>query len=132
MKVQMRTLFAKHFKNFPQQDRTLIVQFILHLQEHGKTNLVGRWKNSNEVDNDDPNWMDKVTYANKHKLYHYHIGIPQYDKTKGVGQYTSEYMIHFQWYKELDEVWLADYGPHPFAMPTEHYLDVAKEKYETN
>ncbi|WP_460036513.1 hypothetical protein [Mannheimia haemolytica] len=43
----------------------------------------------------DPYWAEKVAKAQKYSLWHYHIGIPEYDTSQGFGNYTSEYILHY-------------------------------------
>lgn len=40
------------------------------------TVLRGKDVNSDNVPHDDAKWLEKVRYAQKHALRHYHIGIP--------------------------------------------------------
>lgn len=79
MKVIFSQKFANHYQNYLKKDQDKINQFIYHVSLHGLTNLTGRNKSSDNVPRDDPNWAEKVAYAQKHKLWHYHIGIPSYD-----------------------------------------------------
>lgn len=47
---------------------------------------------SANVHKDDPNWSDKVAYAQKYQLWHYHIGIPEYRLSRH-GDFVSEYIF---------------------------------------
>ncbi len=71
----------KEMLNFPESDLDIIAEFIDHLKQYGFTGLEGRNKSSDEVPTDDPQWREKVAYAQQHNLWHYHIGIPNYQIT---------------------------------------------------
>lgn len=78
MEVRFGQFFTQHFKNFPKADQIKIADFISYVQTHGLNDLPGRNKPSHEVPTDNPNWSEIVAYAQKYKLWHYHIGIPCY------------------------------------------------------
>lgn len=69
---------------------------------------------------DDPNWRDKVSQAKRYQLWHYHIGIPNYQQSPN-GYATSEYVLHYM--KGVDDITLVYMSPHPpFESPDERYL----------
>lgn len=79
--------------------------------------LKGKLVNSDNVPTSDPDWLKKVQYAQQHKLYHYHIGIPFYQDS-GKGYYTSEYVVHFQKLSDT-HIKLVDFSYHPpMNLPT--------------
>ncbi len=122
IQVYLNPQFAKELQRFPIKDQEKIANFILHIRNYGFVGLAGRNKNSDEVDKDDPEWLDKVTYAQKYNLWHYHIGIPKYDTTKGCGDWTSEYIIHYVMQENF--VTLVDFNCHPpFKLPSKNYLE---------
>lgn len=113
-------MFQKHYANFPSKDRLKIAQFIHHLENFGFDGLKGRNKSSADVSVSDPDWSSKLSYAKTHHLWHYHIGIPDYQLPKQ-GDHTSEYVLHYVRYD--DEIILVDMSPHPpFALPSIEYL----------
>lgn len=115
-------LFEKHYQNFPQRDKEYIARFIAHILTQGFSGLEGRNKQSDDVLFSDPDFVKKVEYATNNHLWHYHIGILQYDLTKPYGDRTSEYILHYQRLGEV--VKIVDYSPHPpFQLPTENYLE---------
>jgi hypothetical protein len=81
-------------KELPDSDK--VTYFITEYLNNGWSgNLLGRNKPSWDVPTDDPEWLNKVTYARKHNLYHYHVGIPTYTLSS-YGDLTSEWIIHYQ------------------------------------
>ena len=62
-----------------QPDAIKVVNFISEYLHNGwHVNLKGKNVSSENVPYGTPNWHQKVRYAQKHKLHHYHIGIPTY------------------------------------------------------
>ena len=83
--------------------------------------LPGKNVSSDNVPHDDAKWLEKVQYAQKHALNHYHIGIPFYVDS-GKGYLTSEYVIHYQQLAP-DHIKLVDMSWHPpLSLPAESYL----------
>lgn len=121
LSVNFGALFINRFNNFPVKDQQKIFDFTQHLQVHGFGGLPGRNKASTDVDTDDHLFMEKVRYAREHSLYHYHIGIPEYDETKRVGDWTSEYILHYKYLG--DKVTILDLDSHPpFTLPDKKFL----------
>lgn len=121
IKVVVAPLFAKHLKNFPKADREKIRIFAEHIENTGFVGLIGRNKNSDNVPTDDPNWSKKVAYAQKHRLWHYHIGVPTYNDDKPDGDKTSEYVLHY--ILNDHQIILVDMSAHPpFELPSEQAL----------
>lgn len=119
--VKIGIKIGKEIPNFPIEDKAKIRQFITYVQQHGLINLAGRNKPSHEVPTDDPDWREKVAYAQRHHLWHYHIGIPCYDADSGEGDKTSEYLLHY--IRGEQEIKIVDFSAHPpFQLPSEDYL----------
>lgn len=120
MKVTFGENFTRYYFNFPKSDQAKIREFITHVETYGLTQLKGRNKSSDNVPTNDPNWTNKVAYAQKHKLWHFHIGIPDYTLSEK-GDYVSEYILHYQLFD--DEIKLVSMSYHPpFELPTPHEL----------
>lgn len=120
MKVIFTPQFKEWLKNYPTTDQIKIGQFVEHVKKFGLNNLQGRNKNSDNVPKDDPNWSKKVAYAQQYKLWHYHIGIPDYE-TATNGEKVSEYILHYQRFD--DEIVIVDMTYHPpFTLPEESLL----------
>ncbi|HDH7837945.1 hypothetical protein ORL26_16770 [Raoultella ornithinolytica] len=123
MNVGFGKQFLKELQQYPQPDRKKILSFAQKVRDEGFANLPGRNKFSDDVDTDDPEFLLKVRYVHKHCLWHYHIGIIEYDITKPLGDQTSEYVVHYS-RKEVNSIKLVDYSAHPpFRLPTITYLD---------
>lgn len=121
IKVLFGTKIASELQYFPEKDLAKIWQFKQHIETYGFEGLVGRNKSSDEVPKDDPYWAEKVLKAQQHSLWHYHIGIPDYDISRGVGDYTSKYILHYV--KGDGFIRIVDFTPHPpFKLPSEIYL----------
>ena len=100
-----------------------IVQFITHLETEGFSGLKGRNKKSNNPNTNDSDFATKAKFAIKHKLFHYHIGIPEYQQSPH-GDLTSEYVIHYSFDEALGyvDVICIDYHP-PLELPYESDLE---------
>lgn len=109
--------FQKKLKNFPKADQLKIRRFIEHLEQFGFVGLQGRNKSSDNVPTDHLNWLERVKYAQQHKLWHYHIGIPYYE-TANNGEQVSEYLLHYIRDDNAIKLVALSYHP-PFELPTE-------------
>lgn len=108
----------RHPEELP--DQLKVAKFIQDYLSSGwdQAILLGKNISSDNVPTGDPKWLEKVQYAQKNNLFHYHIGIPFY-KDSGNGYLTSEYVIHYQQLSE-NEIKLVDLGWHPpLNLPTE-------------
>lgn len=120
MRVIFGRKFAEYFPNFPKSDKEKIVAFANHIEQFGFDGLQGRNKSSDDVPVTHPNWSERIIYAKTHNLWHYHIGIPNYEKSEK-GDYTSEYVLHY--IKGDDFIKLVDLSAHPpLNLPSAEYL----------
>lgn len=120
MKVVFGEIFYQYFRNFPKSDQQKIAKFVDDVETYGLDGLQGRNKASDSVPTDAPNWSKKVAYAQKYHLWHYHIGIPQYE-TANDGEQVSEYILHYQRFD--DEIRLVSMSYHPpFELPEQNLL----------
>lgn len=117
MKVTLSEDFGKKLVNFPKKDKEKIFAFIAHLENFGFEGLTGRNKSSDNVPTNHPNWLERVKYAQKHALWHYHIGIPHYETAKNSEQ-VSEYILHYIRGENAIKLVTLSYHP-PFELPTE-------------
>ncbi len=127
MQVEFSQKFKTQLKNFPKADQLKIYAFYEHVKSKGFEGLLGKNVVSDNVPTDDPSWHEKVTYAQRHNLWHYHIGIPEYQPSE-VGDYlTSEYVLHYIKSTKQGEdcITIVDMSSHPpFELPKEEYLTV--------
>ena len=66
------------------------------------------------------------TYSNN--LWHYHIGLPEYIKSKYNNYLTSDMILHFQWKNNINHIRILDITWHYkanglFWLPKSNYLD---------
>lgn len=122
--VEYSTQFIQDFGNnvwgFAESDLDKIADFVAHIQQYGFTGLEGRNKKSDDVRD-----VTKKVYAQQHNLWHYHIGILQYDTSKPVGKRTSRYVVHYQfdYSGASDVVRIVDVSDHsPFTLPSTNAL----------
>lgn len=116
MNVDYSECFKQYLKNFPVNDQLKIKAFVEHIQQYGFDGLVGRNKSSDNVPKDAPNWLAKVSYAQQHRLWHYHIGIPFYEMAYN-GEQVSEYILHYMRFDDSIKLVALSYHP-PFELPT--------------
>ena len=116
LNVSFSAIFAKNLTNFPKADKQKIYNFTKHIEKQGFEKLPGKFKKSNDVDKNDPNFLLKATFANENNLWHYHIGIPKYEECKGFGNFTSRYILHYTHIG--NEIKIVDMSDHPpFELP---------------
>ncbi len=121
-KVELGKLFSSEYLNYPSDDQKKIREFIRYFMENGFDGLIGKNTNSNNVHPQNPNFINIVAYAHKYKLWHYHIGIPEYVKSKSNSYSTSEYVLHYQLFS-AQHIRIVDMSSHnPFSLPSEDYL----------
>ncbi len=120
VRVDLSSSFDTYLSNLTSKDQDKVYDFINHLESSGVFHgLKGRNKFSDNVDNDDPMWHSKIQFVRKHHLWHYHVGIPMYDNANGAGDWTSEYVLHYQYFKDEKVVRIVKMTSHPpFELPT--------------
>lgn len=120
------TTFAREFKNLPSPDSDKILDFIDIYEAHGLSDFslyIGKLA---------PSWSGNFisatdyNYAQEHSLWHYHVGIPEYESNHPKYQ-TSEYLLHFQWPDRGNHITIVDLYSHytssdEFYFPPTSYL----------
>ena len=119
--------FAIEFTNYPVEQQNKILNFIETYQQFG---LIDFTKFQGKIK---PSWLgiDKLnpvydfTYSNS--LWHYHIGIPDYQKSKYNHYLTSDMVLHFQWKKQATHIRILHITWHykatgEFWLPANEYL----------
>lgn len=122
--VELSDFFSNNFRNFPCDDQHKIVTFIQHCQANGLTGLPGKLKPSTDVPGTDPDYHNKVQYARDNYLWHYHIGIPDYEQQNFFAKvWTSRYVLHFQRFPGSKIIRIVDLDDHrPMSLPKRDYL----------
>jgi hypothetical protein len=93
-----------------------------YLESGWEGDLKGKNHSSDNVPPEDVNWLEKVKYAQKHNLWHYHVGIPFYENSE-YGYLTSYYVLHYQKLTET-HIKLIDLDTHsPMGLPKESYME---------
>lgn len=114
MKVILADKFQEHLPEFDDEKRQAVMNFVTYVSANGLRGLQGRNKSSVPINPRTKKQQANSAYAQKHCLWHYHIGIPEY-----VGEYgdmTSEYVLHYQRFN--DRIVIVDLLPHPpFVLP---------------
>ncbi|MGC6032817.1 hypothetical protein [Enterobacter hormaechei] len=116
--VSVTEHFKARYKTFPRANREKISAFISEVMKTGFANLEGRNKFSDDVSTDDPDFIAKVKFVNEHCLWHYHVGIHEYELGTPYGDRTSMFVLH---YKRIDpaNISVNHLSPHPpFTLPT--------------
>lgn len=110
--------FKDRYKSFPDKNRKKISAFILHLMKRGYDGLEGRNKFSDDIHRDDPDFVTKARFVHQNCLWHYHIGIHEYEEGTKFGDRTSMFVLHYTRH-EVNVVRVAHMSPHPpFTLPT--------------
>ncbi|OOR89200.1 hypothetical protein [Moraxella bovis] len=119
MKVKTSLAFDEQLALLSHADRIKIALFIQQIQQHGLRGLQGRNKSSAPTNPHTKKERANFDYAQKHCLWHYHIGIPEY--VGDDGDMTSECILHYQRFD--DEIVLVDISTHPpFELPSQDKL----------
>lgn len=107
--------FKAKLLTFDVNTRQAVLEFVAHVETHGLRNLKGRNKSSAPINPRTKRQRATFAYAQKHCLWHYHIGIPEYIGDEG--DQTSEYVLHYQ--RLNDGIVLLGVDSHPpFVLPS--------------
>jgi hypothetical protein len=121
-KYSLGKLFAQELARFPDPDILKVKYFLNSYIKQGFNGLNGKNRSSDNVHRNDPFYLSKVKYAQEHKLWHYHIGIPKYEKSEYGDYLTSEYVLHYQKLTDY-EIKIVDMSYHPpLNLPNLNYL----------
>ena len=120
--------FAVEFSNYPEKQQNKILDFTDIYEEYGLSEFS---KYQGKIS---PSWrgIDKTnpiydfTYSNS--LWHYHVGLPDYIKSKYNNYLTSDMILHFQWKNNSNHIRVLDITWHykrngEFWLPHSDYLD---------
>lgn len=124
MKVTFSDPMKAQLPEFSDEIRQAVLNFVAHVKEHGLIGLQGRNKSSVPDNVHTKKERVNYTYAQKHCLWHYHIGIPCYIGEDG--DMTSEYILHYQRFDE--EIVIVSLAAHPpFVLPSTENLEATKK-----
>lgn len=115
----MRVIFADFFddilENCDEQTQNAVDEFVFHVKKYGLKKLKGRNKSS-AVPSTTKKGIARYKFAQKHCLWHYHLGVPEYVE-QSVGDFTSEMIVHYIRFDAF--IVLIDIDKHPpFVLPT--------------
>ena len=120
--------FAVEFKNYPENQQDKILDFTDIYEENGLSDfskfqgkIAPSWRG---IEKTHP--IYDFTYSNS--LWHYHVGLPEYIKSKYNNYLTSDMILHFQWKNNSNHIRVLDITWHYkanglFWLPTSEYLD---------
>lgn len=122
VKVTYSQKFILQMQSLKDEELILIGDFVSSIRQSGYDSLPGRNKPSTGVSKKHANRIKLIQYAIHNRLWHYHVGYALYDKSRKFGDWTSEYVVHYQ--KGGKEARFVDYGSHPpFRLPSAESLD---------
>lgn len=114
MQVDFSPKFLKALDALDEHSQDAVADFVNHVEVYGFKGLVGRNKSSAAPNPSTKRERADFAYAQKHCLWHYHIGIPSYVGEHG--DMTSQYILHYQRFDE--HIVLVALTAHPpFVLP---------------
>lgn len=115
MRVETNSCFDEQYWTLDTPTQQAIAKFVAYVEQYGLHGLKGRNKSSAPQNPHTKRERADFAYAQKHCLWHYHIGIPEY--VGNDGDMTSEYVLHYQRFD--DRIVLVGLSAHPpFELPT--------------
>lgn len=122
--VEVGEAFVLKYNGLPQDQRQLIQAFVTHYRSNGLEGWRGKVAKTDNVPMSDPDRSHKIWWANRHNLWHAHVGHP--DWSPGQNPYvkyeTSDWVVHFQ-KVSAQLIALIDYDHHnPMSMPIRSML----------
>ncbi|WP_338558098.1 hypothetical protein [Acinetobacter sp. KS-LM10] len=119
--------FAIEFKIYPNDQQDKIIDFIEIYTQYGLSDF------SKFPGKISPSWkgtpdLKTYTYAKSNHLWHYHLGLPEYIKSRYFEFFTSDWVLHFQWKSPETHIVIVDILFHykadgEFHLPTQKYLE---------
>lgn len=115
--IEYSDSFINTINKLSDDELQLIGNFVAGFKKSGFDVLPGKNKPSTYVSKNHIGRVKLIQFATKHKLWHYHVGFKFYDKRKEFGNWTSEYVVHYQKISAAN-IRLVAYDSHPpFRMP---------------
>lgn len=120
--IEHSASFLSLLKKLSREEKKLIGEFVISLKNSGYEKLPGRNKRTTQVSKRCANRVKLIQFALEHRLWHYHVGHVDYDKQKRFGDWTSEYVVHYQKNGD-DTARFVHYDSHPpMKMPRKEHL----------
>ncbi|WP_410471925.1 hypothetical protein ACGTJS_09815 [Faucicola mancuniensis] len=120
MNIKFATILESQLSQLDETIQKAIFDFANHVETHGFKSLKGRNKSS-AIESTTKKGMARFKTAQKHCLWHYHIGLPEYVEQAN-GEFTSEMVLHYM--RLNDCVVLVDVATHPpFNLPSDEKLN---------
>lgn len=112
-------------------DADRVTDFVIHLSQQGFKNLEGRNKRSNEALPDDKRFMSKAQFAIEYKLFHYHVGIDNYEGDEH-GDKKSKYLVHYSFdhVENAAKVICVNYHPNFILPKIQQINSLVEDEYE--
>jgi hypothetical protein len=124
MNVIFSSSFELEYDSISAEEQDKVDDFREHVQKYGLTGLVGRNKKSDDIPTGN-NQDALIKYVQDNKIWHYHIGLPEYNKSKGIGRYVSDVILFYRRFPDsIKIIKLASHSP--FKLPTEETLESLK------
>lgn len=121
--VEFSVHFDRLYRGLPAFDQDRVDDFTEHFESYGLTGLPGKIAPSWKVPGEDPQYYEKVAFAQEHNLWHYHIGVPEYQLSVSGKYSTSDWVVHFQRGFGDISIRLVDYDFHsPMTLPAADLL----------
>lgn len=100
-----------------------IDDFIDHVEENGLHGWVGKVGNSRNVPENYDDREAIIEKAEKHSLWHAHLGDPEFKDSRYGNYKVSDWVIHFQKFSNY-HIKLLDLGYHnPMELPDENLIN---------
>ena len=93
MNIKFATILESQLSQLDETIQKAIFDFANHVETHGFKGLKGRNKSS-AIESTTKKGMARFKTAQKHCLWHYHIGLPEYVEQAN-GEFTSEMILHY-------------------------------------
>lgn len=125
--MRFTVLYSKSFltrmRSLSDDELKLIGDFVVSLNKSGFDGLPGRNKPSTGVSKRHAQREKLIQFAIQNRLWHYHIGHVEYDKNRVFGDWTSEYVVHYQNNKNKEARFVCYDAHPPFKLPPSESLD---------
>lgn len=123
--VQYSEHFSFIMENLSEKEQELLGSLTLYIEANGFEGLPGRNKSSNDFPRSflGKKRMIEEDFVLKNKLWHYHVGYLCYRTINKRGDWTSDFVVHYQNLSE-EEIRFVHYSSHKpvFRNPLPSYL----------